>query len=292
MYFKCKDGKERKIYASFFSEKQLLHIVELIKERGGLHEQSTEEIIYNTSGEKKYRMNPKNFHDVKLEKQLFKELKALGHNFHCSTQFHSKTFTEKDKEVIPIILKYLDMFKQENNKIGYLLSLGTEGFYDATEYLVSEYRKHAPPNYNWLFLNGAAQTIGHIQDPRFIDEYVELLNDNVLTVETSYLVHMLGKMKVGKAVPHLIRLLDRENAIADCFSDTSCKFVVSITAIEALSEFKDPDHIKHVEKFLEPEKIPWIKYPDTKEGRSLLKKTYAEYRKIAQVAIKKMGGSA
>ena len=47
MYFDCKDGKERKIYASLFSENQLLQIVELIKERGGLREQSIEEIMGN-----------------------------------------------------------------------------------------------------------------------------------------------------------------------------------------------------------------------------------------------------
>jgi len=242
--------------------------------------------------ERIYRMNPKNFHDVRLEKKLFKELKVLGYDFYWHMQFNSKTFTEKDKAVIPIILKYLDMFKQENSRMSYLLSLGTKGFYDATEYLLSEYRKHIPPNYNWEFLNCVAQTIGHIQDPRFIDEYLELLNDDVLTVETSCLVRMLVKMKVREAIPHLIRLLDRENAVADRFSDTGYKFVVSVNAIEALSGFKDPDHIKHVEKFLEPEKIPWIKYNESEESKRKYKETYKNYKEVAQKAIKKMGGSA
>jgi len=42
--FDCKDGEERMLYITPFSEKQFLRIAELIKERGGLREQSIEEI--------------------------------------------------------------------------------------------------------------------------------------------------------------------------------------------------------------------------------------------------------
>jgi len=49
-HFECGDGEDRRIYSDLFSEKQLLLIAELIKERGGLREQSTEEIMSNAPG--------------------------------------------------------------------------------------------------------------------------------------------------------------------------------------------------------------------------------------------------
>ena len=45
LYFKCLDGKEKKIVVTLFSVDQLRNIIELIKERGGLKEQRTEDII-------------------------------------------------------------------------------------------------------------------------------------------------------------------------------------------------------------------------------------------------------
>jgi len=50
--FRCKDDEERRIYSNLFSERQLLQIVELIKERGGLREQNVEEIMSGAPGRK------------------------------------------------------------------------------------------------------------------------------------------------------------------------------------------------------------------------------------------------
>ena len=244
--------------------------------------------------EKKFRKDPENAYDLEVEQELLEELNALGYNFHWRMQLNRGAFTKKDKAIIPILLKYLDKFKNRNSKDEYICSLGVKGFYDATEYLLNEYVKFLPPSYDGKWsLEAVSQTIARIQDPRFIDAYLSFLSDDKLVFPACHIVRMLGKMKVEKAIPHLIRLLDCENRIRNYYYGTiseNLKYSVSKDSIKALSQFKNPEHIKYIEKFLEPEKIPWIKYPDTKEGRYLLKSTYAEYRNLAKKAIAKMGG--
>ena len=244
--------------------------------------------------EKKFRKDPENAYDLEVEQEFFKELNALGYNFHWRMQLNRGAFTKKDKAIIPIFFKYLDRFRNKDLKYDYICSLGVKGFYDATEYLLNEYVKFLPPSYdgNWSF-QAVSQTIEKIQDSRFIDTYLSFLNDDKVVFETYSIVRVLGKMKIEKAIPYLIELLGKENVIANSHYGSiseDMKFFVSQESIKALSQFKNPEHIKYIEKFLEPEKIPWIKYPDTKDGRSLLKSTYTEYRNIAKKAIKKMGG--
>jgi len=242
--------------------------------------------------ELEFRKNPKNAHDLQVEQELFTELNALGYNFTWHLQLNAGAFTEKDKTVIPIFLKYLDEFENKNFKDKYLCCLGVKGFYDATEYLLNEYSTHLPPSYDGSWsLEAISQTIAKIQDPRFIDTYLSFLNDDKVVFETCHIVEMLGKMKVEKAIPYLIKLLDGERKTADNLYGTSLedtKFFVSQESIKALAQFKNPEYMKYVEKFLEPEKISWIKYPDTKDGRNFLKSTHTKYRKIAKKAIEKM----
>jgi len=53
LHFKCSDGEDRRMYSDLFTEKQLSQILGSIKERGGLPEQSIEEIMSNASDAKK-----------------------------------------------------------------------------------------------------------------------------------------------------------------------------------------------------------------------------------------------
>jgi len=243
--------------------------------------------------ELKFRKDPKNANVVRLEKEFFKELNELGYEFSWSMQFSSNTFTEKDKAIIPIFIKYLDMF-DDDLKSHFIFCLGVNGFYDATEYVLNEYERSLLPSGDVGLQCAAAQTLERIQDPRYIDKYIYFLNENATVFSTWYFASLLGKMRVKKAIPHLIKLLDGENKIKESYYGTGLedeKYAVSQESIKALAQFKDPEHIKYVEKFLEPENLSWIQYPDTKDGRYLLKKTYREYKKIAEKAIKKMGGN-
>jgi len=238
-----------------------------------------------------YRDNPKNAHDVKLEQELFREVNTLGYDFFWSLQFNRSKFSVKDKAIISIIVKYVDRFESSDLANHYLCCLGVKGFYDATEFLINKYKQCVPPSYNAYVLNAVSQTIANIRDSRYIDVYLDFLKDDVVVSETWFIVQMLGRMKIERAIPHFIRLLDGERLIRESRRGTvleDSKFLVSQTSIEALSQFKNPDYIKFIEKFLEPEKIPWIKFEESKEARANLRATYATYKNITKKAMGRM----
>lgn len=54
--FECEDGKTREMFISHFSNKQLKKIIELIKEKGGLINQSIDDILYPIYNNKKRKI--------------------------------------------------------------------------------------------------------------------------------------------------------------------------------------------------------------------------------------------
>ncbi len=227
-------------------------------------------------------------HDNKLKKQFYKEIAKLGYGFkYRQFTICCKTFTSNDTAVVPIILKYLDQFEREGCKLQFMNALGVKGFYEASEYLIKEYKKNLPPHYNQPVLNEASQTLARICDLRFIDTYIEFISNNV-TMEAGYIVEMLGKLKVEKAIPSFINLLDYVAIIPQEWYKSVLeeqKFYVSQCAIKALGRFKDHNLIQYIEKFLSPENIDWIKF-DNVDNETLCKKSVlADYKKITLQAI-------
>ena len=237
------------------------------------------------------RVYPQNKHDAKLERQFFKEIAKLGYGRKYRKYVIScKTFAPGDNVVVPIILKYLDLFEREGCKLQFMNALGVNGFYEASEYLINEYKKNVPPNYNQPMLNEVSQTLARIQDDRFIDTYIEFISGKV-TMEAGYIVEMLGNMKVEKAVPALINLVDCVAIIPDKWYESVLeeqKFYVSHCAIKALANFKDKQLIGHLEKFLTPEKLDWIRFENAENERLCKKHVLNEYKRIAEQAIKKL----
>jgi len=250
------------------------------------------------------RKDPAFAHDVKLNQAFFDEVNALkltkpmvsglGKGYCWHMQFSPKNFTAEDKAIVPIVLKYLDRFENKGLKNHYIRNcLAVKGFYDATEYLIAESKKHLPPNYDDMRLNATMQTLMHIRDPRYIDEYIWFIQKENAVTQSSYIVELLGLLRAKKAIPYIIELLDGEKV-----KNEGAHILLAESAIIALGRFKDPQYIPLVEKFLKPEEIRWIKVkvdnPDTKEGKWELryrtKEVYRDYTKAAEKAIKRMKG--
>ena len=241
--------------------------------------------------EKQRRSDPKNAHDVAVEQQLYNELNKLGFDFYWGWQFQSTTFTKNDKAVIPILIKYLGKFENKRRALIYLHCLGVKGFYEATAYLIDEYKKLMPPHYDKNALNIVSQTIMRIRDSRYADTYLSFLNDDVIVYESVYMVRLLGYIRAKKAIPRLIELLDHVSKIPELYYGSGledCKYHISQYAITALSMFKDPGLIKYIEKFLEPEKLPWINFVESKCQKINYRHIYKQYKKITERAIRKL----
>lgn len=240
----------------------------------------------------KDRLNPKTRGDEKLVRQLCRRLNKLGYHFSHKLQFDVGTFKTEDAKVIPIIIEYIDKFKNDGYKLQFICSLGTKGFCDATEFLLNKYKENLPPKYNWWNLNIISQVLAKICDVDHLDDYYDIFDRNV-TVDAAYLVEMLGKLKIREAVPHLIKLLDCEAIIPDNWVgnlNEDNKYLVSQMAIKVLGNIGIADNVKYIEKFLEPEKLDFIHYSinDPKELNRWLNGTYQKYRKITTKAIEQM----
>lgn len=235
----------------------------------------------------KFLSNPENKHDIQLEKKLYSELKQLGYKFNDSVQFDCFTFREKDKNVVPVLIKYIEKFEHEGLRLQYISALGVKGFDNATEYLLVQYEKYRPPQYNQHSLNIVSQTLARISDLRYLDKYFEFLSDHV-TIDACYLVEMFGKLQVKQAISYLIKLLDCVAIIPDNWIGTVLeeqKYFISQSAIVALGKFKNIEYNKYIKKFLNPEQLNWITYEESQDSKILLKSTYREYKKLARVAM-------
>ena len=234
----------------------------------------------------KYHLDPKNRHDIQLQKELKAELRRKGYAFNPTEMFNCYTFGTKDNGVVPILIKYIEQFDSDGCKMQYTSALGVKGFDSASEYLLTKYEEYLHP-YNQMNLNIVAQTLARICDLRFLNEYLEILSKDV-TIDACYLVQMLGKLKVEEAVPCLIGLIDRIAIIPEKWNGTLLedqKYYVSQCAIEAIGKFQRKEYNQYIEKFLDPQSLSWIQYTDSPEQKQLLKTTYKEYIRLAQKAI-------
>ena len=231
-------------------------------------------------------LNPKNWHNFIVKRKLFHELRKNKIKFNSWDEFSCKTFKETEKKAVPILIKYIEQFDSEDTQLQYMGALGVKGFDDATEYLIAKYKKYLHP-YNQWCLNDVSQTLANICDLRYLDTYFEFLSNDV-TIDACYLVQMLGKLKVEKAISYLIKLVDCVAIIPEKWVGTVAeeqKFYVSQCAIEALGKFKRKNLNQYIEKFLNPSALEWIQYSKPDIWPGLLKSTYKDYIKLATKAM-------
>ena len=231
--------------------------------------------------------NPKNWHNINVQRKLFRELRRNKIKYRVWSKFSCKTFKETDKKAARILIKYIEQFDSEGVQLQYIGALGVKGFDDATEYLIAKYKKYLHPYNRWC-LNVISQTLARICDLRYLDTYLEFLSYDDTVLDACYLVQMLGKLKVEKAIPYLIKLVDCVAIIPKewiGFGIEDQKFYVSQCAIEALGRFKRKELNQYIEKFLNPFAIEWIKYTEPNENANVLKSTYKEYIKVATKAM-------
>ncbi|KNF07338.1 HEAT repeat containing protein [Gottschalkia purinilytica] len=153
------------------------------------------------------------------------------------------------KEVVPILLKYLDKFEGSNYKEGIVRALGVKGFTEATETLIKEFSSSNDRYYKWAI----GDSLFMIQDKRFEDEYIEIVKNKKHGSARQMVVIGIGRIKSEKAIPILIDLLDDEE--------------VNGHVIIALGYYKDPKLIKYIEPFID-HKEAWKR----NEAKKALKK--------------------
>jgi len=187
-------------------------------------------------------------HDIDLEKQLYEELNALRletpFNFYWHMQLSPLRFSAKDKAIVPIFTRYADKFDNDGLNDSCIYCLGVKGLYEATPYLLSEYKKHCGKSSEKL--NSICNALLRIRDPKYISEYIDIISHlDKATSETSFFIDILGILKAKAAMPQLIKLLDYVIPMGKLGNHA-----MQVAAIIAIGQFKDPQYIKVIERFL------------------------------------------
>lgn len=156
----------------------------------------------------------------------------------------------KHKYLIPILLKYLNKFQKENDKMFIVRCLGVRGFIEATNSLISEfYNSSDNSGLKWAIGN----TMSLILDKNILDTMIEIVQQKEHGIARQMFVVALGKMKDDRVIPVLLELLNDSDLTGH--------------AIIALSNFKEPKLISHIEPF-KNHKNKWVR----KEAEKAIKK--------------------
>ena len=112
--------------------------------------------IIEKTGKLIYAKDPYNNIEFKEEKNFLKDLEKIDYKFF--TIYELVLITEKDKKIVPIILKYLSKIEDENIKTHLAYFLAVKNYKEASEKLIKEFY-NAKTNEYRIALSKALSTI-------------------------------------------------------------------------------------------------------------------------------------
>lgn len=189
---------------------------------------------------------------------FMKELRDLGFVFETSNQ--ALGFIPKHKkEILPIATKYYQLSKElgKSNEQDYFMSFFfIKGFDEVVPMLLDDYYSEKTTDLSRWFISDC---IYQIRSKRYVQEYLDIVSNKTFERNRQMIILLLGKLKVEKAVPILIDLLEDES--------------VRLHAIIALGCFKREEFRPYFERFQDSKHSGWRKY-----ARAALKKLEPKQR--------------
>ena len=175
----------------------------------------------------------------KLDKELFiSEIRDLGYGISSIEEL--KKIDNKNKDVIPIILRHLSQISDINDKEFLVRCLGVKGFNTASNALINEFKNSSNTLYKWAIGN----SLSIILDKSSLNDLLEIVTDKKHGIARQMIVDGLGKYKDKKVIPVLVGLLEDKD--------------VQGHALSALSKLKDPELLPYIKPFVNHE-ITWIR---------------------------------
>ena len=112
--------------------------------------------VVEETGKLVYSKDPYNNIKFKEEKNFLKDLEKIGYKLF--TIYELVLITEKDKKIVPVILKYLSKIEDENIKTHLAYFLAVKNYKEASEKLIKEFYKAKTDKYR-IALSKALSTI-------------------------------------------------------------------------------------------------------------------------------------
>ena len=229
------------------------------------------------------------------DQNLLKELNKCisDYRIKIKLQYYDKSpFTEKDKAVIPIIIRYANQLKSYKHKIFILSVLGIPGFDEAVPYLVEQYRVfnleiYSDPFDDMLLLH-LCNTIAKIGSKNYINLYLEMLN-LPLTSALECIINMCSKFNIDEVEEKIFALIEQENKIPVAWLGTlneTDKYWCSQRALEYIIRKNGAKYRQFIDKFLTPEKLHWIQFTESPYQKKNYLNCYKQYIHIAKKGLK------
>ena len=134
-----------------------LEIKEFLKKIDDISKIQNEKFrVVEETGKLVYSKDPYNNVKFKEEKNFLKDLEKIGYKLF--TIYELVLITEKDKKIVPVILKYLSKIEDENIKTHLAYFLAVKNYKEASERLIKEFYKAKTDEYR-LALSKALSTI-------------------------------------------------------------------------------------------------------------------------------------
>ncbi len=183
-------------------------------------------------------------HPDSLVLQFNEELRNAGFVFELKSQAFS--FMPKYRNVIlPIAKKYYQLakfMKRENEQNHFLSFFHYKGCDEVIPLLLSDYYSDETSDLTRWFISDCFYSI---RSSDYIDGYLQIATNPKFGVNRQMIVLLLGKLKVEKAIPILIDLLEDET--------------VRLHAITALGDFKREAFRPYFERFQDSKQPGWRK---------------------------------
>lgn len=238
-----------------------------------------------------WKKDPKNAKVVNFSDRIFHDLNELGYDIQWGFSMQPTVF-KGDNRIFPICKKYIEEAELDEELIGCVeMTIGILGHKKmriATEYLIKKYREAIEREANTMLLDTYAWTIYAIRDERYIKDYLELIDPKTIIIYSSFIVLLVGKLKVHEAEDILIELVDhRSGTISEMTEkylyDLGSNLSVSKSAIKALGFLKSKKAIPVIEKYLHPETLPGF-FPNDRERKCYI----TEFRNLARKTIERI----
>lgn len=159
---------------------------------------------------------------------------------------------EKYKDLVPILLKFLNEVDDLNDKEFLVRCLGVKGFSEASKVLIQEFYQSESVTYKWAIGN----TLSIISDAETIPELLIIAQDKKHGISRQMIVNGLGVFKTDEIKATLINLLSDEEVVGH--------------AIDGLSKTGDKSVVKYIEPYL-TYKVPWVRKAAAKAIKKLRK---------------------
>ena len=234
-----------------------------------------------------------NKNDSLLLKNLNRELKKFRVKLRL-IRYEDSPFLSTASDVMPIILKYVDMCEQKYNKVHLLSTLRAPHFHNSIPYLINFYKKelenYDTPQDEYVLLS-VCETIEKIGSDRYIDQYIDLLK-NPITPSAECIIRLLTKMPISQKIETcILSLVEKENIIPQAWigkPNETDKYWCSQIALTYIANINKSKYYSYLEQFLISQNLSWIHFTESEFCQSNYSECYAQYIQIAKKGLKKL----